>query len=462
ATRENNASVSNADIFVRMNVAKSSVYENEGFLVTFKLYTAIDFSNFENIKYPEFEGFIAQEVELPENRQWNLENHQGRNYRTIVMKQSILYPQRSGKISIGQGKYDVVIRQRVESQRRSIFDMFDTYANVKKTITSSSVTIDVKALPSGKPASFSGAVGEYKLNSTISSTQIKAGDPVTIKLNLSGSGNIKLVNHPAIVFPNDFELFDPKIDVSTKVTTSGVSGTKTIEYYAVPNYAGDFTIPSAEFSYFDAKSGTYKTLKTNEYNLHVTPGEGGSSKPATIVGGVNKEDIRLLGEDIRHIKTSGFQFHPNGHFFGSLAYWLWYLIPVVIFVAFFILYRKQIAENANVALARTKKANKVASKRLKKAAQHLKAGESESFYDETLKAVWGYLSDKLMIPTANLTKDNVEAELQRYGVGKPLIREFMDVLNSAEFARFAPNQGSGAMDELYQKTVDTINSMEKI
>jgi len=462
AARENTASVSNDDVFIRMHVSKSSVYENEGFLVTFKVYSAIDFSGFESMKFPEFEGFVAQEIDLPQDRQWSLENYQGRNYRTVILKQSILYPQRTGKIPIGPGKFEVVVRQRVESQRRSIFDMFDSYTNVKKTLTSSGAAIDVKALPSGKPASFSGAVGEYKLSSTISSTQVKAGEPVTIKVNLSGSGNIKLLNPPAIVFPNDFELFDPKTDISTKVNASGVSGTKTVEYYAVPNYAGDFTIPKAEFSYFDLKTGTYKTLATNEYKLRVAPGEGGGGKHPTIVSGVNKEDIRMLGEDIRYIKTNGFHFHPNGFFFGTLAYWLCYLIPLIIFVVLFIIYRKQVAENANVALMRTKKANKVASKRLKTAALHLKANERESFYDETLKAVWGYLSDKLTIPTANLTKDNVETELQRYGVSEQLIREFMDILNTAEFARFAPNQGAGAMDELYQQTVNAINSMEKI
>jgi hypothetical protein len=352
---------------------------------------------------------------------------------------------------------------RAQAQRsRSFFDdFFDTYTNVKKTLISSPVTIDVKPLPAGKPAAFSGAVGDYKMTSSISATNLKANDPVTIKVSLSGSGNIKLIKNPEIVFPNDFEIYDPKVDVNTKVSTSGVSGTKTIEYYAVPRYAGDFTIPSAQLSYFDLKTGAYKTVSTDEYHLHVEPGTGGSNAP-TVVTGSNKEDVRFVGQDIHYIKTTGFHFQKGSFFFGTFAYWLCYLIPALLFVILFIIYRKQVAENANIALVRTKKANKVASKRLKSANKYLKENKREPFYDETLKAVWGYLSDKLNIPVSNLTKDNVETELVRYGVGENLITALMDILNTAEFARFAPTQGHEAMDELYKQTVDAINQMEKI
>jgi hypothetical protein len=439
------------------------MYENEGFLVTFKLYTLVDVTGFEEAKFPEFEGFIAQEIEQPANQQMNLENYQGRNYRTVILKQTFLYPQHSGKITIGQGKFDVNVRVRAQAQRaRSFFDdFFDTYTNVKKTVISSPVTIDVKPLPAGKPAAFSGAVGDYKMTSSISTTNLKANDPVTIKVTLSGSGNIKLVKNPEIVFPNDFEIYDPKVDVNTKVSTSGVSGTKTIEYYAVPRYAGDFTIPSAQLSYFDLKTGTYKTISTDEYHLHVEPGTGGSNA-ATVITGSNKEDVRFVGQDIRHIKTTGFNFQKGRFFFGTFGYWLCYLIPALLFIILFIIYRKQVAENANIALVRTKKANKVASKRLKSANKYLKENKREPFYDEMLKAVWGYLSDKLNIPVANLTKDNVETELVRYGVGENGIKELMDILNTAEFARFAPTQGHETMDELYKQTVDAINQMEKI
>jgi hypothetical protein len=460
-TASPSGSIEGGDLFVRMHVSKPSVYENEGFLVTFKLYSLVDITGFDNIKFPEFEGFIAQEIEQPANNQMRLENYNGRNYHTFVLKQTILYPQRSGKITIGSGKFDANVRVRASRQRaRSFFDdFFDSYQNVKKTLSSSPVTIDVKALPSGKPASFSGAVGDYKMTSSISSTQLKANDAVTIKITISGSGNIKLVKNPEIVFPADFDIFDPKVDVNTRVSSSGVSGNKTIEYYAIPRYAGNFTIPKAQFSYFDLKTGTYKTLSTEEYHLQVAPGEGGTSS-STVVNSTNKEDIRYLGQDIRHIKTGTFTFMKKGFLFGSPAYWLIYLIPSVLFIIFFIYFRKQVKQNANIALMRTKKANKVATQRLKVANKHLKGDQMEAFYDEILKAVWGYLSDKLSIPVSSLTKDNVEAELTRYGAKDELIIQFREILDTAEFARFAPSQGHGAMDELYHSTVSAINKME--
>ena len=462
ANQESNAQLSGNDVFIRMSASKSSVYENEGFLVTFKLYTTVDVTGFENAKFPEFEGFIAQEIELPDNKQFNLENYQGRNYRTVVLKQTVLYPQRAGKITIGQGKFDVNVRARAQAQRsRSIFDdFFDTFSNVKKTLSSNAATIDVKALPAGKPASFSGAVGDYKMTSSISSTHLKANEPVTVKIAISGNGNIKLVKNPEIIFPNDFEIYDPKIDVSSRVAASGVNGTKTIEYYTVPRYAGNFTIPAAHFSFFDLNTRTYKTLSTNEYQLQVEPGTGESA--TTVVTGTNKENIRFVGQDIRHIQTGEFKFHKGNFFFGTWEQGLYYLIPLLLFVVLFIIYRKQAAENANIALVRTRKANKVASKRLKLANRYLKANQREPFYDETLKAVWGYLSDKLNIPVANLTKDNVEAELIRYGVDESLIQSFIYILNAAEFARYAPTQGHDDRDELYEYVVDTIYQMEKI
>jgi hypothetical protein len=453
--------VENSDLFIKIHVSKSSVYENESFLVTFKLYSLVEITGFDNVKFPEFEGFIAQEIELPSNNQLSLENYNGRNYRTIVLKQTILYPQRSGKITIGSGKFDANIRMRSQRRTRSFFDdFFDTYQNVKKVLTSAPITIDVKPLPAGKPASFTGAVGDYKMTSSISATHLKANDAVTIKLTISGSGNIKLVKNPEIVFPADFDIFDPKIDINTRVSTSGVNGSKTIEYYAIPRYAGKFTIPKAQFSYFDLKSGTYKTLSTNEYQLQVEPGEGGGENTPTVVNSANKEDIRYLGQDIRHIKTGNFSFRKKDFIFGSLTYWLSYLIPSVLFIIFFIYFRKLVKQNANIALMRTKKANKVATQRLKTANKYLKEDLRESFYDEILKAVWGYLSDKLSIPVSFLTKDNVETELSKYGASNNLINQFREILNTAEFARFTPSQGHGAMDELYHSTVNTINKME--
>ena len=328
-------------------------------------------------------------------------------------------------------------------------------------MTTPPVTIDVKPLPSGKPASFSGAVGNFTMTSSISSNNVKTDDAVTVKVKISGNGNIKLVKNPEVAFPNDFDVYDPKVEVDIKTTAAGTSGTKTIEYMAIPRYAGDFEIPAIAFSYFDTKTGSYKTITSEPYKLHVEQGKGGGTSSPVVSNFSNKESVKYLGKDIRYLKVNGIHFVPNNElFFGSFMYYMCYLIPAILFIVFFFIYRKQVKENSNLALVRTKKANKMAVRRLKNAGKLMKENKKEEFYDEVLRALWGYLSDKLSIPQANLTKDNVEMELAKYGVDDALIKEFMDILNTCEFARYAPAQASDAMDKLYEQTVDAIGKME--
>ncbi len=462
-TSQGSGNISSEEVFVRMAISKPSVYENEGFLVTFKIYSLYDIAGFESVKFPEFDGFISQEIELPQERQMSLENFNGRNFRTFVLKQTVLYPQRSGNLTIPSGKVEAVLRVRSQQRTRSIFDdFFDSYSNVKKTITINSGTVNVKPLPAGKPTSFSGAVGDYKMASSINSENVKSNEAVTIKINISGNGNIKLIKNPEIIFPNDFEVYDPKVDLNIQTTVGGVSGSKSIEYLAIPQYAGDFVIPSTSFSYFDPKTGTYKILSTPEYKLHVAKGDGSTSPGQQAFSNYsNKEELKYVGKDIRYLKTNGFSFSKkDDYLFGKTIYVLWYIIPAFLFIIYFIVNRKQAKENANIALVRTKKANKVASKRLKTAGKLLKENKREEFYDEVLKALWGYLSDKLNIPVSSLTKDNVESELLKYGVGESLIKEFMDILNTCEFARYAPGNDAQEMDKLYDTTTTAIDKME--
>lgn len=455
--------VSNDDIFLRINVSDKNVYEQEGILVTFKLYTRVDIAGINPPKFPEFDGFLAQEIELPEQKQWTLEDYNGKRYKAVVIRQTVLYPQRSGKITIPSGKMDVIVRVPAPQKRRgSIFDdFFESSVDLNKMLTTPAVAIDVKPLPSGKPASYGGAVGNYTMTSSISSNNVKTDEAVTVKVNISGNGNIKLVKNPEVVFPNDFDVYDPKVTSDIKVTSSGASGSKTIEYMAIPRYAGDFEIPAIAFSYFDPKSGTYKTIKSEPYKLHVEQGQGGGTAAPVVSNFSNKESVKYLGKDIRYLKVNGIHFITNNEiFFGSFMYILCYLIPAILFIVFFIIYRKQVKENSDLALVRTKKANKMAVRRLKNAGKLLKENKKEEFYDEVLRAVWGYLSDKLNIPQSNLSKDNVEAELTQYGVDDALINEFMEILNTCEFARYAPTQASDAMDKLYEQTVDAIGKME--
>jgi hypothetical protein len=454
------SNVSAENIFIRMIVSDRSVYEQEGFLVTFKLYSIPNVVSIDNAKFPEFEGFLAQDVEL-NDRQLVLENYNGRNYQTLLLKQTVLYPQRSGKIEIGKGMVRAILRVRSQSRSRSFFESIFDYQDVAKELFSQPVTIDVKPLPSGKPASFSGAVGNYTMSSEINKAELKANEAITIKLAIKGIGNIKLLKNPEVKFPNDFEVYDPKVDNNNiHISAAGASGTKTIEYMAIPRYAGDFEIPDINFSYFDTKAGTYKTLSTNPFKLHVEKGEEGLNAPV-VSNFSNRENVKFLGKDIHYIKVGNVRFVSNKEiFFGSFLYIMAYLMITVLFIVFFIIYRKQVKENSNIALVRTKKANKTAVKRLKQAEKLLKENKEEAFYEEILRALWGYLSDKFNLPQSELTKENVAAELTRYGVDETLSGEFMEIINTCEFARYAPIRTSGAMDKLFAETIDAIGKME--
>ncbi len=317
----------------------------------------------------------------------------------------------------------------------------------------------MKPLPDGKPENFSGGVGEFTLSSSISGKELKTNDAVTIKLVISGTGNMKLINTPDIDFPKDFEIYDPKVDNKFNLSHDGLSGSKVIEYLAIPRHAGNFTVPPVKFSYFDLKTKTYKTLQTEAYDLKVEKGAGNADQ--VIANFTSKEDLKVLGQDIRYIKTGNTALTRKGDFFfGSLAYYLWYIIPLILFIVFVVICRKQAIENANVAKVRTKKANKVAAKRMKNAGRLLAENRKEDFYDEVLKALWGYISDKLNIPVSRLSKDNIEEELMRYGVDAERIKDFINTLNECEFARYAPGDQSEAMDKVYSSAVEVISKME--
>ncbi|MCK9310763.1 MAG: BatD family protein [Bacteroidales bacterium] len=452
-------SVSSDQIFIRAIPSKTRVREQESLTVTYKIYTKVDIAGFENPKFPEFVGFMAQEIDLSKNQQWDLENYNGSNYRTAILKQTVLFPQKGGTLTINKGSFDVVVRVRNSNTRaRSIFDdFFDSYSEVKKTISSNSINIQVDPLPFGKPADFCGVAGKLKMSSSITSNKVKANEAVTIKVNISGSGNLKMISTPEFTFPADFEVYDPKVDNMFKNTSGGVTGTKTIEYLFIPRYAGKFEIPGISLSYFDITSNSYKTLNTNSYTLEVAKGEGGQMISGNFT---DQEKVRLLGSDIRYLKNNVKIHQQTNLVYGREWFWLCYLIPLLLFVLFLIVNRKQVKANADAARVRNRKASKVAVKRLKQAGIYLKEGKKSLFYDEVLKALWGYTSDKLNIPLSLLTKETIENQLDDCKVSEDIRKEYMDILQTCEFARYAPGEDSHAMDVLYEKTMNVMNKME--
>ena len=443
------------------NASKTNVYEQEAFVLTYKIYTRESNLQLNNAKLPDFKGFHSQEIEMTTNARWTPEHYKGRNYYTTVYRQFVLFPQQSGKLFIEPAQFQMTVNKPVQSA-----DPFDAFFNggnnvieIKKPITTPKIAINVNPLPAGKPTNFLGGVGEFNISSSINSKELKTNDAITIKLVISGTGNLKLISNPEIKFPDDFEVYDPKVDNQVRLTKEGLTGNKVIEYLAIPRHAGTYKIPGVSFSYFDIRSKSYKTLNTEDYVINVEKGAGNADQ--VIANFTNKEDLKVLGEDIRYIKQNEVTFQPKGSFFyGSMSYWLFYIIPALAFILFFIIYRKQAAENANVAKMRTKKANKVAIKRMKLAGKLLSENKKDAFYDEVLKALWGYISDKLNIPVSRLSKDNIEEKLRNHGVSEELIKEFLNALNDCEFARFAPGDENQAMDKVYSSSIEVISKME--
>ena len=461
STHSSGTSVSDQDLFITATASKTNVFEQEAFVLTYKIYTRESNLQLNNAKLPDFKGFHSQEIEMTTNARWTPEHYRGRNYYTTVYRQFVLFPQQSGKLYIDPAQFQMTIGKPVQSD-----DPFDAFFNggsnvieIKKSIATPKIAINVSPLPAGKPADFSGGVGEFTVSSSINSKELKTNDAITIKLVISGTGNLKLISNPEIKFPEDFEVYDPKVDNQVRLTREGLTGNRVIEYLAIPRHAGTYKIPGVSFSYFDIRSKSYKTLKTEEYVVNIEKGAGNADQ--VIANFTNKEDLKVLGEDIRYIKQNEVTLQPKGSFFyGSMSYWLFYIIPALAFIIFFIIYRKQAAENANVAKVRTKKANKVATKRMKLAGKLLSENKKDAFYDEVLKALWGYISDKLNIPVSRLSKDNIEEKLRNHGVSEVLIKDFLNALNDCEFARFAPGDESQAMDKVYASSIEVISKME--
>jgi hypothetical protein len=454
------ASIASGDVFMKANVTKTKVYEQEAFLVTYKLYSLPDVLGVDNFKLPEFKGFVMQKIDLPTDQRPQIERYNGHNYTTFVLYQVLLFPQRSGTYDIERASGTFGFRLRSQRKVRSIFDdFFDTYQDVKRTLVAPSIRINVAPLPTvGKPATFSGAVGNFHMSAQIDKNTLKTNEPVTVRVTISGTGNLKLINTLPLKFPADFEAYEPKVDNNYRPSASGVTGTKTMEFLAIPRQPGDFVISPVSFSYFDVSTHSYKTISTPQYKLHVDKGSGSASM---VVDNTQKENIKVLNKDIRYIDTDNFSVSKQPEFLIKTSwFWLLYIIPLLLAVALYFLFRKQALDNANVALVRNRKANKMALKRLKQAAVHLKEKKKELFYDEVLKACWGYLSYKLNIPVADLTKEKMQSELSLHAVDDSLISRYVALLNTCEFARYAPVTSNDELDTVFAETVAVIEALE--
>jgi tetratricopeptide (TPR) repeat protein len=455
--RDAGSRISGSDLFIKVSANKKRVYEQEPILLTYKVYTLVSLTQLEG-KMPDLKGFHTQEVNLPQQKSFKVETINGRPYRTVTWSQYVMFPQLTGKLQIPSITFNGIVVQ----QNRNI-DPFEAFFNggsgyieVKKQIQAPSIDIQVDPLPA-RPANFSGGVGKFSISAQLDKTSVKANDPIKLRVVVSGTGNLKLIKQPEVNFPKDFDKYDAKLTDKTKLTVNGLEGSMIYDILAVPRHQGKFEIPPVEFTFYNTSTGKYEMVKSQGFTLDVAKGSGAGSV-STFDG---QEDLQLLNQDIRHIKTGpAAQSSTNDFFFGSTSYWLSLIILALIFISLSVIFRQRAIENANISKQRAGKANKVATKRLKKASKLMSENKPGEFYDEVLRALWGYVGDKLNIPVEQLSHDNISQRLVERNVGEDTIAQFMGALDECEFERYAPGDPKGNMNKVFDKAMTAIEKIE--
>lgn len=449
------------NVMVRLLTDKKEVYLGEQITATVKIYTKVTLAGVDlTFKGPDFTGFFTEPVEVPQLRNLQREAVNGDIYYSGVLRKMVVMPQKTGQLTIKPFDLQVAVRQEV--RRRSVDPFFEDFdfpdiQEVPLKLESKSVTIRVNPLPPGAPESFTGGVGSFSFKASLSKNTAVTQEPLTLKLAVTGRGNIKLINEPRLELPPDFEKYDPVINTNQD---NGAGGTKTFEYMLVPRVAGDFTIPAVEFTYFDPVARQYRTLRSEAFTVNVSRGSGDTLM--AMAPGMAQEDIRLLNRDIRYIKNKGLNLRTHTTYWAdSVGYYLLYAITTVLFVLLLVLIRKRARERADTVGLRLRQADRYARKRLVKSEALLKQGDSNRFYEEMLGAVWGYLSDKLKIPLSSLSSETAQTALKSRNVEDELTGELFRIISECEMARYGQLSGNHAMEKLYRETLDVISKIQQ-
>lgn len=446
--------ISGKDLFIKVSANKRRVHEQEPVLLTYKVYTLVDLTQLEG-KMPDLTGFHTQEVPLPQQKSFKIERVNGQPYRTVTWSQYVMYPQMAGNLKVPAITFKgiVVQQNRAVDPFEAFFNGGSGYVEVKRNIQAPGLTIQVDPLPT-KPANFSGGVGRFNISSQLSNTEVKAGEPITMRIVIGGTGNLKLVKLPEINLPKNFDKYDPKVTDKTKLTANGVEGNMVYDVLFVPRSQGKYTISAVEFVYFDVKSNGYKTIRTKPIDIKVDKGSGRNSSS-------NYNTPR--DNDIRNIKLGAVsRYGTNMHFVGSAIYWTALLLPLLVFVILLIVFRKRAKLHADVTNMRRKRADKIARKRLRKANQLMQQGKGEAFYDEVLHALWDYVGYKLNMPVEKLSRENIADAFTLYGVNQEVIDKFLSALDTCEYERYAPGDPAGNMEKTYDTAAEVISEIEGV
>lgn len=453
------------DILLRAVVSRSSVYKNEPLHVAFKLYTRVPYVNIVPESAPSFNGFWSQDLSDPNSARVGRETYAGKVYETRVLYDYLLYPQQVGSLTIDPVDMTVVAQVVVQSRHADPFfgggrEVF----NVPRKVQSQRATVQVKALPAGAPASFSGAVGNFTMDTQFPSERIAANSGATVTVKISGTGNLTFVQAPKLPLPTSFEQYNVKTTESINTSASGISGYRQFEYPFIARAEGTYDLEPVEFTFFDPQRMQYVTLKSKPMTLEITPDARGGGGDAVVMQGrgMSKEEVKMLGQDIRFIKLGGAQLRSERvPFIFSAAYWILLLGVLALFTMIYVALRKQIRESQNVALVRGKRANKVAVQRFRAAKRYMEEQNRHAFYEEMLRALWGYMSDKFNIPVANLTKENVREELHKRGVSSEDSQRFTDIITRCDEAQYSPVE-SARMGDVYSEGVNLISRIESV
>ncbi len=448
------------DIFVNLTLDKRDVFIGENIGVTVKLYTRVDISGINEIKYPGFEGFLKTDLETPPLTSLQRESVNGTIYGTGVVQRFLLYPQIPGEITIDPVQISVLIRQKTGQSDPFFGDFFSTYTTLPKAVLSKPVRIKVNPLPGTKPDDFSGIAGKITLNSSISKDTVNVNDAVNLKIVIAGNGNLKMAGAPELKLPADLEVYDPKVTDDLKNSMNGTTGQKTFEYLLIPRHYGDFTIPPVTYSFFNVASKQYERVKTPELNFYARKGTD-QNPGITVFGGVSKEDVKYLGKDIRFISSKqGLLKKTGNHFASKRSFYSAYAFALIVFLVVLFIRREHIRRNSDISAVRNRKAGKVAGKRLKEAERCLKENQSDKFYEEILKALWGYLSDKLNIPVSELNRSNAVNTLTEKGIAEEDVSNLASVIDKCEYARFAPSSSAEEAEKIYDEAARFIRLFE--
>jgi hypothetical protein len=463
SANETEVESSGKDLFINLSVNRKEIFLGEPIVATVKIYSRVNISGINEIKYPSFNSLLRSDIETPPLTSLRQENVNGKIYGSGVIQQFLLYPQVTGEINIDPVQISVLVQQKARGEADPFFgDFFSSYQTVPKAAASQPVKIKVKPLPGVQPADFSGVVGKLDLKATLNKEAVNVNDAINLKLIISGTGNLKIASAPVFKLSPDIEVYDPKITDDLKNGVNGTTGQKSFEYLMIPRHYGDFTIPPISYSYFNITTGRYEKLTTEEFHFSAQKVNGQNSG-ATVYGGIGKEDVKYLGKDIRFIKSDPENLKKTGDILLlKQSFYTAYAFSFLAFLLILFLRREHIRRNSDLSLVRNRKAGKVAIKRLHGASVCLKSDEIDQFYDEILKAVWGYLSDKLNIPVSDLTRNNAIAALQHEGIEEDQINSLSGILDACEFSRFSPSSSGTDATSIYESTSQFIKSVENL